>query len=122
MSFSMFKTQVLYRFENESNIDMPMALMADHPDSDLNDQQLARELVVEKYNRDIVDLLDEDFIDTDDVYVIWYGKTDTEWRALVSVSGTHNGYYQVTHTYKLASNYIDAFTHTSTEIITDASR
>lgn len=45
----------------------------------------------------------------DDVYVVWFSKTLSNWKALVSTTLPDGMYYEITHNGNTHDTYLDAY-------------
>lgn len=85
-------------------------------------QMKAIQLVIEKYNRDIVDLNNQDLLTENEVFVVWFAKTLQNWKALVSTDRSDGRYYELTYNGELQETYVDVYRKTSNETISDYER
>lgn len=54
-----------------------------------------------------------------DMYVVWFCKTLQNWKALVSTDALTGQYYEVTYNGDREETYVDTYTKTSNQRITD---
>lgn len=85
-------------------------------------QNKAIQLVVEKYNRDIVDLSHQELITEKEVFVVWFSKTLQNWKALVSTDRTDGRYYELTYNGDRLETYVDVYKKVSNETVSDIDR
>lgn len=108
-----------YSFDED---DTPMVFVDPSAEDPMSNQDKARTLVLEKYNRDIVDLSHQDLITFDEIFIVWYAKTLQNWKALVCTYRADGYYYELTYNGDKAETYVDVYKKLSNETITDASR
>lgn len=82
----------------------------------------AKTLVVEAYNRAIVDIAGVELITEDEVYIVSFSKVLQNWKALLSTDRSDGRYYELTHDGDKQETYVDTYIRVKNETITDASR
>lgn len=102
--------------------DTPMVFVTDNNGDPNQFINKARELVLEKYNRDIADLQYNGLITLEEIYVVWFSKVLDNWKALVSTDRSDGRYYELTYNGAKQETYVDVYSKDSNEVITDASR
>lgn len=109
-------------FGDEDTSDTPMVFITDNNGRPNQFIDKARELVVEKYNRDIADLGNDDLLTIDEVFVVWFSKVLSNWKALVSTDRSDGRYYELTYNGAKEETYVDVYKKTHNEVIRDADR
>lgn len=109
-------------FGDEDTSDTPMVFITDNNGQPNQFIDKARELVVEKYNRDIADLGNDDLLTIDEVFVVWFSKVLSNWKALVSTDRSDGRYYELTYNGAKEETYVDVYKKTHNEVIRDADR
>lgn len=71
-------------------------------------QEKAKKIVVDYFNGR-VDKTDNKEITVEDVYVVWFGKTLQNWKALLSTNVSDGMYYEVTYNGDKKETYLDAY-------------
>jgi hypothetical protein len=102
--------------------DTPLVFITDNNGKPNQFIDKARQLVVEKYNRDIYDIQDTEFLTIDEVYVVWFSKTLENWKALISTDRSDGRYYELTYNGTRKETYIDVYRKTHNEVIRDEDR
>ena len=69
--------------------------------------QQARELVCDSIN---AELGPDEYMELEDVFVVWFCKTLKNWKALISTTWTGAPYYEVTHNGGTGETYVDIYT------------
>ena len=72
-----------------------------------NYAEQARRLVCDTIN---AELGPYEWIELEDVFVVWFCKTLKNWKALVSTTWKRSAYYEVTHNGDTGETYIDIYT------------
>lgn len=111
----------VFLFEEDED-ETPMVFATDNHGDPNQFQTKARTIVLEKYNRDIVDLAHQEYITLDEIYVVWFSKTLQNWKALISTDRSDGRYYELTYNGDKEETYVDVYKKVSNETITDASR
>lgn len=68
----------------------------------------AKKIVVAYFN-DHVDVTDENTINLDDVFIVFFSKTLQNWKALVSTTIPDGMYYEITHNGDKNETYVDVY-------------
>ena len=102
--------------------DTPMAFVTDNNGDPMAYINKARELVLEKYNRDIADLQYNGLITLDEIFVVWFSKVLDNWKALVSTDRSDGRYYELTYNGAKQETYVDVYSKDSNEAIKDSDR
>lgn len=105
-----------------TDIETPMAFTTDNAGLPNIYIDKARQLVVEKYNRDILDLVATPLLTPEEVYVVWFTKTLQNWKALVSTDRDDGRYYELTYDGNKEITYVDVYKKISNETIADDQR
>lgn len=85
-------------FEDTSEYDQ-------HPDRFL---EAAKLFVIGAYNNRIDE--EESQLSVSDLYIVWFSKTLSNWKALISTSKPGDGlYFEVTHNGERAETYVDTY-------------
>lgn len=100
----------------------PLAFITDNGGQPNQFIDKARELVMEKYNRDLADLSTGDLITTDEIFVVWFSKVLQNWKALVSTDRSDGRYYELTYNGDKEETYVDVYFKTHNEVIWDEDR
>lgn len=100
----------------------PLTWPTDNHGDPFQYQMKAIQLVVEKYNRDIVDLSTQDLLTENEVFVVWFAKTLQNWKALISTDRSDGRYYELTYNGDKLETYIDVYRKTSNETVADSER
>lgn len=101
--------------------DTPLVFVTDNNGEPNQFIDKARQLVVEKYNRDLYDVSDG-LLTIDEVFVVWFSKVLKNWKALVSTDRSDGRYYELTHNGEREETYIDVYSKTHNEVIRDVDR
>lgn len=102
--------------------EVPMAFATDNGGNPDQYFQKAKELVIEKYNRDILDFGDTEPLREDEVFIVWFSKTLQNWKALLSTDRFDGRYYELTYNGDRLETYIDVYKKISNEAVSDLSR
>lgn len=70
--------------------------------------QLAKE-IVQDYVQSRLDKSDNNLINLDQIYVVWFSKTLQNWKCLISTTLPDGMYYEVTHNGDTNETYLDAY-------------
>ena len=104
------------------DVDTPLAFITDNSGQPNQFIDKARQLVMEKYNRDIADIGNSPLITTDEIFVVWFSKVLKNWKALVSTDRSDGRYYELTYNGEKEETYIDVYFKTHNECIRDVDR
>jgi hypothetical protein len=82
-------------------------------------QRIAKEIVVDWYNKNCSDPTDRDatVITKNDVYIVWFCKTLQNWKALLSTDIPDTRYYEVTFNGDKSDAYLDVYVKEDNEKI-----
>lgn len=70
--------------------------------------KLAKE-IVQDYVQSRLDKSDNNLINLDQIYVVWFSKTLQNWKCLISTTLPDGMYYEVTHNGDTNETYLDAY-------------
>lgn len=62
-----------------------------------------------------------DWVDTDEIFVVWFAKTLGNWKALLSTTRSDGMYYELTHSGAKNETYIDDYIKVRNTVISDDS-
>ena len=74
----------------------------------MNYQEKAKQIVIDYYNEH-VEITDNKKLKESEVFIVWFGKTLQNWKALVSTTISDGMYYEVTYDGDKKETYLDAY-------------
>lgn len=74
----------------------------------MNYQEKAKQIVIDYYNEH-VEKTDNKKLTESEVFIVWFGKTLQNWKALISTTISDGMYYEVTYNGDKKETYLDAY-------------
>lgn len=99
--------------------DRPMAFALDWEE---DPQDTAKQLVAEKYNRDIRDIGLDPLLRVEELRVVWFAKTLQNWKAILVTTRRDSFLFELTHNGDTQETYVQKYGMISSETIAESDR
>jgi hypothetical protein len=83
--------------------------VAANEESEVNLQVRARKLVRDYYNHRVSPVEDHPMVTTQQVYVVWFAKVLSNWKAMLGTVNSDGLYFEVTHNGETSETYVDHY-------------